>query len=203
MYIVLPRRAAGTQEEQLCDTVRAVLGARDEFAETDAWRAWAPRPRKVCVRGRPAEVDRVRALEHVQAGEVLCLPPRRRSEREPELARLQAHSGGPLEAGEPAPPHPDRALYLLRGDLGMTFGKAVAQLGHAALALGKKGSDPFFPIDVRIADEATFTRADRELEIACVRDAGITEVAPGTITALGLAPAARPEWLLRAVRAVG
>jgi hypothetical protein len=64
-------------------------------------------------------------------------------------------------------------------------------------------SDPFFPLDVRVADEATFTRADRELEIACVRDAGITEVAPGTITALGLAPAARPEWLLRTVRAVG
>jgi hypothetical protein len=207
MYIVLPRRAAGTREEQLCDTVRAVLAARDAFGETDAWRVWAERPRKVCVRGRPAEVDRVRALEHVQAGEVLCLPPRRRSEREPELARLQAHSGGPLEAGEPAPPHSDRALYLPRDDLGMTFGKAVAQLGHAALALGNKahppGSDPFFPLDVRVADEGTFIRADRELEIACVRDAGITEVAPGTITALGLAPAARPEWLLRAVRAVG
>jgi hypothetical protein len=198
MYIVLPRRAAGTREDLLGEAAHAVIAARDAFEETEAWRAWAPRPRKVCVRGRPAEVDRVRVLDHVEAGEVLCLPPRRRSEREPELARLQAHSGGSLEAGDAAPLHPDRALFLLRADLGMTFGKAVAQLGHAALALGRDG-----PLEVRVAGEAAFARADRELEIACVRDAGITEVAPGTITALGLAPAARPEWLLRAVRAVG
>ena len=198
MYLVLPRRAESAREELLADAARAVLGAAEEFGHRDEWRQWAPRPRKVCVRGRPAEVDRVRALDHVAVGEVLCLPPRRRSEREPELVRLQAHSGGPLEAGDPAPAHPDRALFLLRSDLGMTFGKAVAQIGHAALALGEAG-----PLEVRLADADTFARADRELDPPCVRDAGLTEVAPGTVTALALPPGPRPEWLLRAVRAVG
>ncbi|MCW3063797.1 MAG: hypothetical protein JWN32_969, partial [Solirubrobacterales bacterium] len=97
-----------------------MLEAAGAYSGTEAWAAWAPRPRKVCVRGRPAEVDRVRALEHVTIGEVLCLPPRRRSAVEPELARLQAHSGDALAAGEELPPDPHRALFLLRGDLGMT-----------------------------------------------------------------------------------
>jgi peptidyl-tRNA hydrolase len=198
MYIVLPRRPQRSREELLGDAVRAVLAARDLFESTDAWRAWAARPRKVCVRGRPAEVERVRELPHARAGEALCLPPRLRSEREPELLKLQAHSGGPLEAGDPSPPHPGRALFLLRCDLGMTFGKAVAQIGHAALALGEAAD-----LDVRLADKATFARVDAELDPACVRDAGLTEVAPGTVTALALPPRELPQWLSRALLAVG
>jgi hypothetical protein len=200
MYIVLPRRPERTHEQLLGDAVGAVLAAREAFGETGAWHAWEPRPRKVCVRGRPAEVDRVRELPHVCAGEALCLPPRRRSEREPELLKLQAHSGGPLEAGDPSPPNPDHALFLLRSDLGMTFGKAVAQIGHAALALPEAG--PAGALGVRLAEETTFARVDDELGAACVRDAGLTEVAPGTITALALPPRELPDWLLRSVHAV-
>ena len=211
MYIVQPRRPEHSREELLGDAVRAVLAAREAFGESEEWAAWAQRPRKVCVRGRPAEVDRVRELPHVVAGEALCLPPRRRTEREPELLKLQAHSGGELQAGELSPPEQGQALFLLRSGLGMTFGKAVAQIGHAALARINRGQPPLnacingglTPINARVADGATFARVERELDAACVRDAGLTEVAPGTITALALAPQQLPEWLLRAVRAVG
>jgi len=189
MYIVVPRRPEGSREELLAGAVRAVLAAADEFGETEAWAAWRPRPRKVCLRGRPAEVDRVRALAHVAVGEVLCLPPRRRSEVEPELARLQAHTGEPLAAGETVPPDPERTLFLLDADLGMTFGKTAAQLGHAALAL--RDRDPraaAAPFDVRLAGHDVFTRASELPGVARVEDAGITEVAPGTVTAVALPP---------------
>jgi peptidyl-tRNA hydrolase len=98
----------------------------------------------------------------------------------------------------PAPPGPGTPVLWLTPDLGMTAGKAMAQVGHAA-QLGLAALDPAardawrgrgFPLAVRTADRSRWA-ALLTAGLPVVRDAGFTEVAPGTCTAIAeLAPGA-------------
>ena len=91
----------------------------------------------------------------------------------------------------------------------MTLGKAMAQAGHAGMiaaallsgsnpmaltgwadagcpAVARRGSDrEWSALTDQMADQATAWQQHRLL---AVRDAGFTEVAPGTITVIGRAP---------------
>jgi Peptidyl-tRNA hydrolase PTH2 len=194
MFLVLRRGAVGTLERA------AVLGGAAAVAcvrsfEIDA--EWRERPGKVCLRARnPAQWEAVLEEPHALAGAVegeavAALPPRRRSQRGPVLERLQAMSSdlgpAPEEPGEAAPV---AVTYVLNPELAMSSGKVVAQVAHAAVmaadalpAWAEAGAPGRL-----VAPRGFAELAARDDLAARVVDAGVTEVAPGTVTVLALPP---------------
>jgi peptidyl-tRNA hydrolase len=77
----------------------------------------------------------------------------------------------------------------------MSSGKVVAQVAHAAvIAAGTGALEDWVaagcPAEVRRVGEERFTALCRRDDLAArVVDAGLTEVPPGTVTVVALAPA--------------
>ena len=166
-----------------------------EPAFADAVAAWRPRPGKVCLRARTAsQWQQVLEEPHVLAGEaVAALPPRRRSERGPLLERLQAMSTDLGAAPRTAPDVPGALTYLLNPEAPMSSGKTLAQIAHAAVMAADTGRFEDWvadgcPARVLAPSARQFAAAARRDDLAAsVADAGLTEVAPGTVTVLALA----------------
>jgi hypothetical protein len=131
---------------------------------------------------------------HALAGDaVVALPPRRRSERGPALERLQAMA---TDLGEPpAQAPPDGPAYALNPRLEMSSGKVCAQVAHAAVMAADAhpgwdaGRARLFAPEPERFDELR----RRDDLAACVVDAGLTEVPPGTVTVVALAGALRDD----------
>ena len=67
----------------------------------------------------------------------------------------------------------------------MSRGKLAAQAVHAALGLATKVElDPFASVVVLAASNISFKEAKEQYQCYVVRDAGLTEVKPGTETCL-------------------
>lgn len=98
-----------------------------------------------------------------------------------------------------------KMCIVLRLDLGMSTGKLIAQASHAAVGASELGKKENHKAWVRWRDEGgkkvaleaesleeiqeLIAKAD-ELDVVrvVIQDAGLTEVPPGTVTALGLGP---------------
>jgi hypothetical protein len=169
---------------------------------------WAPavnawtgsgRIRKVVRRARGAGWDRAAALDGItvthRTAAVRVFPPVPTDAWPYELARLQV---GGTELDDPTPPDPPPAgtpVLWLAPDLGMTAGKAMAQVGHAAQlgwwALPPAGRAAWaatgLSLRVRRAATATWPALLRA-GLPAVRDAGFTEVAAGSCTAVADLP---------------
>ncbi|NEC91245.1 aminoacyl-tRNA hydrolase [Streptomyces sp. SID12501] len=163
-----------------------------EWAEV--MRDWQDaRIRKVVRRARGAEWRRAEALPGItvtgKSAEVRVFPPVPLDGWPKDLARLQV-SGTDLEDPEP-PLGPDPAVPVLwlNPELDMSAGKAMAQTGHGAQLAWWELSDEAralwrdagFPLTVRTAEPDNW----RELTsggLPLVRDAGFTEIAPGSAT---------------------
>jgi peptidyl-tRNA hydrolase len=171
--------------------------------------AWRERPGKVTLRARGGQWPEVLKTEpHAIAGDaehaaVLALPPRRRSERGELLTRLQAMASEltPPPAIDHAPQRdPDgRMTYVLNPHLTMSSGKSMAQIAHAAtMAAATHTVEDWVargcPGRVVVPTTPAIFEALRGSPglAAEVEDAGLTEVPPGTITVLAIAPAATP-----------
>ena len=86
-------------------------------------------------------------------------------------------------------PVPDGAPVIwVNAALELTVGKAAAQVGHASMLFAaERGLTAVPPFAVRSADAGQWSALCAEVErgaAVAVRDAGFTEVAPGTMTAI-------------------
>ncbi len=134
----------------------------------------------MCLRAEPREWEDVRTLDHERVGDVACLPPVRRSARDRVLVRMQALSDAPGPLPELAAAPPGALLLVVATDLGMTAGKTLAQVGHAALMADL---DPELDSRLRVvgAAGAAWTSLARTA-VTTVRDGGLTEIEPGSET---------------------
>ncbi|SHN74518.1 peptidyl-tRNA hydrolase [Cryptosporangium aurantiacum] len=197
LVVRVERAEPPTRTDALEAAARAVLvmvtTAEPDWRDAvDAWQG--NRIRKVVRRARGSEWRRAAELPGVtvQSGtaEVRVYPPIPVDEWPRDLARLQVSGTELDDPAAPGVPDPGTPLVLLSPDVEMTAGKAMAQAGHAA-QLGLWSLDPAvaarwaadgFPLAVRTASGAQWAAARRS-GAPVVRDAGFTEVTPGSATA--------------------
>ncbi|MFH8801335.1 aminoacyl-tRNA hydrolase [Streptomyces sp. NPDC017936] len=160
------------------------------------------RIRKVVRRARGAEWRRAGALPGItvtgKAAEVRVFPPVPLDGWPKDLAKLQV-SGTDLDDPQgPAEPDPGLPVLWMSPQVEMSAGKAMAQAGHGAQLAWWELSDQEraawratgFALAVRTAEPDRW----RELTasgLPLVRDAGFTEIAPGSCTVVADHPALR------------
>ncbi|MFD7325203.1 peptidyl-tRNA hydrolase [Streptomyces sp. NPDC059875] len=212
LVVRIERAEPPARTDALETAARAVLEIlADERAHGDG--EWAQamtdwqdaRIRKVVRRARGAEWRRAESLPGITvtgaAAEVRVFPPVPLDGWPKELAKLQV-SGTDLEDPDPAgpgAPRPGAALLWLNPDLDMSAGKAMAQAGHGAQLLWwempdadrKAWREAGFPLSVRTADPARWAELTTS-GLPVVRDAGFTEIAPGSCTVVSAFPSLGP-----------
>ncbi|MFJ6539303.1 aminoacyl-tRNA hydrolase [Streptomyces sp. NPDC091385] len=209
LVVRIERDAPPARTDALETAARAVLTLLGDERSTgdgewsDAVRNWEDaRIRKVVRRARGAEWRRAGTLDGITltgtSAEVRVFPPVPLDGWPKDLAKLQV-SGTELDDPEPpAAPDPALPVLWLNPDLNMSAGKAMAQTGHAAQlawwALPAPARAAWrtagFPLAVRTATPAHWHDLTR-LDLPLVRDAGFTEIAPGSATVIADHPALR------------
>lgn len=197
----LPRTPITRRTPLLQAAARAALAVcLDPRAEPggewhDAVATWIDaRIRKIARRARGAHWDAVQELPgvtvDVDGAQARALLPGPVDDVPRAVARLQI-GGTDLPDDEPGPVGPHVPVIWVNGALEMTVGKAAAQVGHASmLDAAVRGLRVVPPYAVRTADPGRWTELCRTLQhgwAVAVQDAGFTEVAPGTITAIATA----------------
>lgn len=204
LVIRLEREAVPQRTDALETAARAVLTLLSDPRVTEPEGEWAAavaawqdaRIRKVVRRARGAEWRRAEALPGItvtgREAEVRVYPPVPLDGWPKDLARLQVSGTDFGDDAAPAPPEPGVPVIWMNPEVEMTAGKSMAQAGHAA-QLGwwrmereraaKWGKDGF-PLAVRRADPERWARLSASEDLPMVRDAGFTEVVPGTATAI-------------------
>ncbi|HZG90296.1 MAG TPA: peptidyl-tRNA hydrolase [Pseudonocardia sp.] len=164
----------------------------------DAVRVWVQsRIRKIARRARGAHWAAVQDLPGVTwsvgDAEVRALVPGPVDEVPRTVSRLQI-GGTDLEPDDPGPPPSGGPVIWVNAGLDMTVGKAAAQVGHASMlyaaARGLARVPAFAVRDAAGERWAALCAGVAAGGAVAVRDAGFTEVAPGSITCLVTDPPA-------------
>ncbi|MEH0447065.1 MULTISPECIES: peptidyl-tRNA hydrolase [unclassified Streptomyces] len=209
LVVRVEKSAPPARVDALETAARAVLVMLgDERSDGDGeWaqvmRDWQDaRIRKVVRRARGSEWRRAAELPGItvtgKSAEVRVFPPVPLDGWPKELAKLQV-SGTDLD--DPEPPgavEPGTVVLWMSPEVEMSAGKAMAQAGHGAQLAWWELSDAEraawreagFPLAVRTAPPQRW----RELTVSglpLVRDAGFTEIAPGSCTVVADHPALR------------
>jgi peptidyl-tRNA hydrolase len=162
----------------------------------EAVRRWEAGPiRKVTRRARGVRWTAVQRLPGVTVecagAEVRAFVPAPVTRLAPELSRLQV--AGLDLTDDPdapaAPPQPPYAAISVNPHVRMSTGKAAAQCGHAAHLLVRQAPEPGRSAWIAAGSRAHLVRAEAWRDsvaraAVAVRDAGWTEVPPGTMTAV-------------------
>lgn len=218
MYLVVHQTPVVRLHELLLATTEATMRCVQRHADTDRWRAsfgeWASRSfRKVSLRARGAAWEKLAGYDHGDgtargAPLVRALPPITKSARDALLRNLQAFTAAPESFEAPtveAPADPDAMVFVMNPAAVMSPGKQVAQIAHAVLmcawsdlARDPRHAEAFgrweakgFPGAIVSSERWAALRASGEGVV--VRDAGLTEVTPGTETVMALAPGSAPR----------
>ncbi|MEU9048986.1 peptidyl-tRNA hydrolase [Streptomyces sp. NPDC048384] len=209
LVVRIERGAPPARTDALETSARAVLVILDDERSVGdgewaaAMRDWQDaRIRKVVRRARGAEWRRAETLPGItvtgKSAEVRVFPPVPLDGWPKELAKLQV-SGTDLDDPEaPVDADPSGPVLWLNPDLDMSAGKAMAQTGHAAQLAWWELSDEEraawrdagFPLAVRTADPERWPELTTR-GLPLVRDAGFTEIAPGSCTVVADHPALR------------
>lgn len=158
-------------------------------------RSWyGERIRKIARRARGTQWERVQSLPgvtvSVAGASARALVPAPVGEEDRLVAKLQI--GGTELPHDAAPGAPDEATPVIwvDADLGMTVGKAAAQVGHGSMllaaVLGEEAAWRWardgFPLQVREVPRDELPGAPAADVV--VVDAGFTEIAPGSATVM-------------------
>ncbi|MFC0599077.1 aminoacyl-tRNA hydrolase [Streptomyces palmae] len=210
LVVRIEKTAPPARTDALETAARAVLTLLSDERATDPDGEWAQavrdwqdaRIRKVVRRARGGEWRRAEALPGItvagRAAQVRVFPPVPLDGWPKDLAKLQV-SGTELDDPEPvAEPDADAPVLWLSPDLRMSAGKAMAQAGHGAqlawwdLTERQRAAwrETGFALSVRTADPARWARLTTA-GLPVVRDAGFTEIAPGSCTVIADHPALR------------
>ncbi|MCM6776487.1 peptidyl-tRNA hydrolase [Nocardia sp. CDC159] len=191
--------AAATAVVALCMDPR--VGPEGEWEQR--YLTWKrSRIRKVARRARGAQwaaADEVDGITvDIEGAQARALVPGAVGEIDPRIRRLQI-GGTDLEHDRPGPADPDLPVLWVNAELGMTVGKAAAQVGHASMLLA--GALPVRQVyawslrgyrcavrDAGPEQWAVLCDRVRNGSATAVRDAGFTEVAPGSMTVIAAAP---------------
>ena len=158
------------------------------------------RIRKVVRRARGAEWRKASALPGItvtgEQAEVRVFPPVPLDGWPKELAKLQVSGTDLDDPAEPGDVPAGAALLWLNPELDMSAGKTMAQTGHGAQLLWWEMSDADraawraagFPLAVRTAPKERWAALTTS-GLPVVRDAGFTEIAPGSCTVVSAFPA--------------
>lgn len=196
--------AAASAVVALCLDERVGPGADGEPGPwQDAFLEWADaRIRKVARRARGAQwlaaqdVDGVTV--EVAGAQARALVPGRVGALDPRIRKLQI-GGTDLEHDEPGPVPDGVPTLWVNASLGMSVGKAAAQVGHASMILAgampvdrvRRWAEDGYRCAVRDADPRRWAQLCDEVArggAVAVRDAGFTEVAPGSMTVIAPIP---------------
>jgi peptidyl-tRNA hydrolase len=122
--------------------------------------------------------------------EVRAFPPYRVVAAPKEISRLQVSGTDLSDPVAPGPPPPGVPVLWLTPHVEMTAGKAMAQVGHATMLLAAFLDLPVLErwaagglrVAVRTATPQQWAELAAAPGAVAVRDAGFTEVEPGTVT---------------------
>ena len=198
MYYVVRSGVPFSLERAMAAAGAAAVECVERFGADERWRE---RPRKVALRADDAEFSQIKEEEpcSVEQEVLLCLPPRRRSERSSLLEALQPFTDAPRPKEEKPDEREPAMTYVIRPGVMRTAGKAMAQAGHAALMCVEE-LEPAHRERFAQWREAGrpgelltngWERFREDPEAATVSDAGHTQVAHGTETVIALAPSPR------------
>ncbi|WP_335938801.1 peptidyl-tRNA hydrolase [Streptomyces sp. PTD5-9] len=209
LVVRIEKAAPPARADALRTAARAVLTMLSDERSTGegewarAVRDWQDaRIRKVVRRARGAEWRRAAELPGVtvtgESAEVRVFPPLPLDGWPKELAKLQVSGTDLDDPGPPAAPDLAGPVLWLNPELDMSAGKAMAQAGHGAQlawwelpeAERQAWREAGFPLSVATAGAERW----RELVasgLPVVRDAGFTEIAPGSCTVVADHPALR------------
>ncbi len=210
LVVRIERADPPARTDALETSARAVLTLLADPRVTDGDGEWAERVeawedariRKVVRRARGGEWRKAGELPGITVtgatAEVRVFPPVPLDGWPKELAKLQV-SGTDLDDPEaPAAPAEGLPVLWLNPDLEMSAGKTMAQTGHAAQLAWwrlddtrrKEWAESGFALAVRTAAPEAWA-ALTESGLPLVRDAGFTEIAPGSCTVVADHPALR------------
>jgi peptidyl-tRNA hydrolase len=210
LVVRIERTDPPAHTDALETAARAVLTLLADPRTTEPDGAWAERVhawqdariRKVVRRARGSEWRRAEELPGITvtggSAEVRVFPPVPLDGWPKELAKLQV-SGTELDDPEPpGRPGPGLPVLWFNPEVPMSSGKSMAQAGHGAQlawwALADRErvtwQDSGFALAVRTAEPGQWAALTRS-GLPTVRDAGFTEIAPGSCTVVADHPALR------------